>query len=704
MYHRPQFLTSLCELIAVVLFTASALEAQSFRREIDGIPVTTSGAAAAQPFAGGINTPNHQFVDIDGDGDFDLFILDNDGYVDFYRNRGTAASPRFVLEPGSAVLPSFMSFFLFADLNGDGKIDLVTDDSSSGMKYYENDGTREVPTFVLKASPMRDDSGNPMFAGFASVPAFADIDGDSLPDFFSNNSADGSINYYSNVGTKTKPQFRFITSSYQGITIIGDSCYRGGTVPAKRSDHGAGAYGFGDADGNGTQDLLIGDLFSTRIFYLSNQGTARAAQLHCTPGPFPPDGSLLTDGFNQPTLVDIDADGDLDLFVGALVAMPSHTFWFYENTGTASAPVFQLRSRDYLSMVDVGREARPALVDIDGDGDMDLVVGSLEGQLTFFRNDGTRQSPAFTLADTAFGHIGGSFTYAPAFGDIDGDGDQDLVLGTFSGRLKLYLNTGTAFSPRFTAVSSALDSVADAAGNASPVLVDIDGDGDLDLFSGRGNGKVSFFENRGDPFHFQPVLVTPNYGGIAAGENARPAFADIDHDGDADLIIGNSAGSLILYRNTGSATSPQFTFETNRFAGTDPMLDASPALADIDGDGDIDVFVGTSKGGLQFYRNEEIPNQVTGDPQPAGKFSLSQNYPNPFNPLTHLQFTVGSLQRVTLKIYTVLGREVAILINETKPPGTYSVEWNATGQPSGVYFYRLQAGSSVQTKKLVHLE
>ena len=90
------------------------------------------------------------------------------------------------------------------------------------------------------------------------------------------------------------------------------------------------------------------------------------------------------------------------------------------------------------------------------------------------------------------------------------------------------------------------------------------------------------------------------------------------------------------------------------------------------------------------------------------QFSLSQNYPNPFNPSTSMQFTIGSKQFVTLKIYDILGKEIATLVNEEKPAGEYEVEFSATGGgsnlPSGIYFYQLKAGEFVETKKMVLLK
>jgi hypothetical protein len=86
------------------------------------------------------------------------------------------------------------------------------------------------------------------------------------------------------------------------------------------------------------------------------------------------------------------------------------------------------------------------------------------------------------------------------------------------------------------------------------------------------------------------------------------------------------------------------------------------------------------------------------------RFALEQNYPNPFNPTTAISYQLPAFSRVVLKVYNVLGREVATLVNEKEEAGKHSVTWNASSIPSGVYFYRLQAGAYSETKKLVLLK
>jgi hypothetical protein len=108
---------------------------------------------------------------------------------------------------------------------------------------------------------------------------------------------------------------------------------------------------------------------------------------------------------------------------------------------------------------------------------------------------------------------------------------------------------------------------------------------------------------------------------------------------------------------------------------------------------------------LLFFTSE--PNGIPKTETAPSEFSLKQNYPNPFNPTTIIKYTVshvGTQHAVSLRVYDLLGREVATLVNEKKPAGSYQVKWNAGGLPSGVYFYRLTVGTITETKRLVLLK
>jgi hypothetical protein len=115
------------------------------------------------------------------------------------------------------------------------------------------------------------------------------------------------------------------------------------------------------------------------------------------------------------------------------------------------------------------------------------------------------------------------------------------------------------------------------------------------------------------------------------------------------------------------------------------------------GDYDIYAQLVNASGGLGLLTSVE--EEFTPE-----EFLLSQNYPNPFNPTTRIQYQVSSISQVSLKVYDILGNEVATLVNEEKPAGSYEVEFNAAGLSSGIYFYKLNAGSFVQTKKMILLK
>ena len=107
---------------------------------------------------------------------------------------------------------------------------------------------------------------------------------------------------------------------------------------------------------------------------------------------------------------------------------------------------------------------------------------------------------------------------------------------------------------------------------------------------------------------------------------------------------------------------------------------------------------------VQTYFNTNFTNGTVSDVDDFSavtEYSLSQNYPNPFNPSTNIQYAISSTQFVTLKVYDLLGREVATLVNEEKTTGSYEVEFNGNNLTSGIYFYKLQAGSFVETKKMI---
>ncbi|MBI4547692.1 MAG: T9SS type A sorting domain-containing protein [Ignavibacteriae bacterium] len=111
------------------------------------------------------------------------------------------------------------------------------------------------------------------------------------------------------------------------------------------------------------------------------------------------------------------------------------------------------------------------------------------------------------------------------------------------------------------------------------------------------------------------------------------------------------------------------------------------------------LYAGTYRGGV--YKTAQPLTSVEPVAELPATFQLFQNYPNPFNPVTVIRYSLIVNSVATLKVFDVLGREVATLVDEKKAPGVYTVSWDASGQPSGVYLYRLQSGKFVDIKKMI---
>jgi len=689
-----------------MMFFLQVAFAQPFRKDIYSIPMNAGLSPIEHPFSAGFYNPSHQFVDIDADGDPDLFLYDfNDGSFQMYHNVGAAQNPQFRWERPSFTLPPFMGWFRFADINGDSMYDLLTGGDNNSVAVYVNNGTPSLPQFSLLTTGLLDSTNNLVYSQNQCIPALADMDGDGDLDFLSLNPGIGTINYYQNIGSAAQFRLAFRTDRYQNIQICP------GCSGPTNILHGQGTMYFADVDADLDYDMFYGDLFDEGIFFYRNVGTPTNAILDSVSGHFPAANPVITNGFNQPTLLDIDGDNDLDLFVSVLPSFQQvHAFWFYRNIGDSANYDFTLVTRDYLSTFDVGIQSTPTLIDIDDDGDLDLFVGDLFGHVGFVRNVGTTVAPSFSYSDSFFVGFSNHYGYAPAFADLDGDGDYDMFLGHFAGNIEFHRNVGTPVAPEFQREISLFDSL--NVGNqsyAAPTFFDIDNDSDLDLFVGKQDGRIAFFRNSGTAQAWQFVLESTSFANVAVGFNSRPFFADADNDGDRDLLVGASDGKLFLYRNDGPPGSPVFVLATDSYAEIDIALELSPALADIDGDGDQDLMVGNLKGGVEFYRNDLVTSvKWNGEEVRPEQSRLFQNYPNPFNPVTVIHYELSKANHVALKIFDVLGREIAILVNEYKPPGTYTVTWDGSNGPggkvgSGSYFCRMVTGSFVEVRQMLLL-
>jgi hypothetical protein len=256
-----------------------------------------------------------------------------------------------------------------------------------------------------------------------------------------------------------------------------------------------------------------------------------------------------------PAFADIDADGDLDAFVGGadFNSYPYNAeITYYENVGSAEAPPFGTAVADPFGLFGSKYRAAPVFVDIDADGDLDALVGTeyydgyswTNGAVLLRKNVGTPMAPNFDPPVLDPFGLQSVDTHAwPAFADIDDDGDLDALIGDAAGDFIFSRNTGTPQAPVFAAPQSNPFGLAGVGSYASPALADLDGDGDLDLLAGSGDpsnvSDLHFFENVGTPSDADFAAPITNPFGLQSGYgSAATALVDIDADADVDLFVG----------------------------------------------------------------------------------------------------------------------------------------------------------------------
>ncbi|MBK7630346.1 MAG: T9SS type A sorting domain-containing protein [Ignavibacteriales bacterium] len=689
-------------LIVLLFIIPTDIFSQLYQRQINN-PIFTNGTSEYQNIlSGGFNNIEHQFVDIDSDSDFDLFFFNSDGTFGLLKNEGNPSEPEFVLSLDTIPGLKLLDWFYFFDADFDNDFDFFT--SNGGyITYNKNTGSAATPFFENSIDTLKDNLGQNIPNETGSNPILADIDGDNDYDFFLGNSA-GTITYYENIGTAQNFSFKFITNFWQNILIIGTSAN-------SEFRHGASSLEFADIDSDNDLDLIWGDFFSNSLYLLTNSGTATVPNIQLTSTIYPiNEDSVNTSGFNMPRLVDIDSDKDLDLFVSVLYdpSVPQ-SLMFYENQGNQFNPNLRKITEDYLKTLDVGNNSYPVFVDIDADSDLDIFIGALKnplGSIYFFRNDGSPISPHYNLLTENFSNITGDLSVVPAFGDVDGDEDYDLFIGKFDGKISYYKNIGTKFIPDFVLEGILTDInllPIDIGTSSTPFIKDIDIDGDLDLIIGGFNGRITFYKNVGSQTSPAYELQQNYFSGIDVGDNSAPFLIDYDNDGDNDLFSGSRDGNIFYFENAGNDFTPIWTLKNNLITELNFGGNSVPNLIDIDNDSDIDLMFGNIKGGLYLYNNLTISDIKDWDTKPI-EFLLLTAYPNPFNPSTIISFDLHESELISLAVYNALGEKVSELFNGFMHSGSHQLSFDAAGFPAGVYFINLRTLKSGVTIKIVLLK
>ncbi len=431
----------------------------------------------------------------------------------------------------------------------------------------------------------------------------------------------------------------------------------------------------GDLDGDGWSDFIVPNEIPAdiRVFMNDQQGGYNNFTIFSISGGSRPS---TNEGF------DFNLDGLMDFTAGNST---NNKVTVFTGDGTGSFSNIQ----NY----NAGNGIRGlVIIDTNGDGFPDIITANRDGNNTSVLNnngDGT-----FSLPISFEGN--GNGETAAATSDVNGDGIMDLFLGAiYSDEVMLWLgdgNGGFTFSDKVTV------------GNGPWMVVsgDVNNDGVPDVICA--NSSSSSFS----------VVLCDSLGNLSSPINYSVGgfplsvdLGDVDGDLDLDIVTSNfTGGNFTLYENDGTGVF------INRNDLPSNQAGSCAVFHDRDNDGDMDMTgIDELQDLLILFTNSSTTNVNTMESFPE-EFVLYQNYPNPFNPSTKIRFTIPrnviasetkQSQLVALKIYDILGNEISTLVNEEKPAGEYELEFDGKRLSSGMYFYTLNAGNYIETKKMILL-
>ena len=659
-----------------VFFLSRCSNAQIILNQSQEIPVQVNGEVLPNAWAGGMNSPQFSTIDVNGDGLDDLFTFDRDGFesIVFLNMSTIPGESNYQYSPEySNDFPEMRNWVLLRDYNCDGKKDIFTNFQNS-ISLYKNISVGNDLQFELVTQQIMCDVD--LGGGYIEVPvtcisddlpAISDYDGDGDIDIITWTETSATLYFYLGMGADngncedlsfemtnrcygmlaeaSEDNNLFIGEAYgEDITPpdgIADRCGFNVANPRmainieRTGMHAGGTLTNLDLDQNGIKDLLIGDVTYNNIiaayfeeamdsqdstFEINNafpvgHGTDVAIDLNRFPGVF---------------YEDINNDGLLDL-----IAAPNHFVeinddegvWMYLNENENDLPSFTFVESNWMqnTMIEHGRGAHPVIVDVNDDNLPDLIVsndeyyngfGDKPSQLAYYENIGTLTAPVFDLVDNNFANI--PFFQLehvhPAFGDLDGDGDVDMILGELDGKMHYFENSagpGEVMNLELSIpiITDANSEPIDVGQYATPQLYDLDGDGLLDIISGEKNGSIKFYKNTGTAENFEFTIFEGdfgiNLGNVQANNEANLNGFSVpylfEEDNEINLLVGNELGEVQWYNDISGNLSGAFNQVENIFQDIHNSKFAACAYDDLNGDSIRDYIQGNNRGGLILF-------------------------------------------------------------------------------------------------------
>lgn len=496
-----------------------------------------------------------------------------------------------------------------------------------------------------------------------------------------------------------------------------------------------------DLDGDGIKDLIFSDYEYKNLIALYNgrlQHSIQADSIVMQDTLFLSNNSTKREFISYPSVfyVDINGDNKQELVISTNMTPAAESIdniWVFDATRINSKLEFtEEPGNDFLyqDMIDLGSRSVPAFVDIDGDGDLDLVVAASgkvsanqnnHDKLFLFTNIGTTSYPVFKLTDSNLGGISNNeqmYSAHPTFGDLDGDGKMDIIIGEGQGNIAYYKNTSVdSVNLSFELVNRNAYNILES-GYAKPQLIDLDKDGLLDLVIGNMYGTVRYYRNIGSnsapnfsstptidslgKIHTREVYNLPGVGeDLTEFGYSAPHIVDINNDGVFEMIAGSEQGRLYFFTNVYPhkdsiaklIDQPIIDFGKDNNAAYNKRFGwySTIASAHLNNDTFPDLIIGNISGGLNFLSTYYSHAADTVTPG-VGLVAINDNsaiclYPNPSSGIVKLLLNKPTVDDINYEVFDITGKKIMeglIDKHQLQPsinlsgftPGLYVIKFN----------------------------
>lgn len=729
-YNKPALL--------IVLFTGliskclAQFQGEVYTRSVSP-SVTVNNTTIESPWCGGINATQVVQADLNNDNKKDLILYDfNTFSLKTFICTGLPGQVKYSYAPQfEKNFPVLYDYIHMYDYNCDNIPDLFHR-GYAGVAIYKGYYQNNELKFNFYKDLFFQGINGPVnvYVQPSDIPSIVDIDNDGDLDFISYEVSGSRLTYYKNLRVEQNlpcdsivvNEFdrcwgKFFQGIYRSVTT-GITC-KGGeeTSQNKKYRHTGNTLCHLDIDGDGDYDLLGGNISFSDIQLLINNGSNAIIQQ---------DTQYNSNGHkvlmpNWPAIahVDIDQDGDRDIVVtphadNTNTANYNNAAW-YKNNGSDANPQFVYQHDTLLtpSMIDVGSFSYPRFFDYDKDNKPDLFIGTegyynnttntLNAKLAYYRNTTTGNQISFELITKDFLNLS-SNNYPgifPAFGDITGDGVDDLLIGNIQGTVKVFKNFAASNNiiPNFV---FSTDSIPGVFVNkySAPWVVDFNLDGKTDLLVGNQVGRIAYYEDTSSTSQKKLALKTVSLGGVLTGNPfqtfgyATPIITRTDNLPKQYLLSGNNNGMIERYDNV-LGNLNNFTQIDTQYSLIQTTARSVPAIADLDGDGTYEMVVGNSAGGLHFYKQTLTVAGINETNNPLNDLLI---YPNPGTSTLCVQLGFSITQEpIHINLFDAQGRKIhQSTIDAGKPSGTCI---DIPNLPTGVYIIHCAMGNNVINRK-----